>query len=294
MNLAKPTGSVAATLMLTLWAGVSRGQSVAPLEFEVVSIKPSSVRGPRGTGPQFFGCRGGPGSTDPGLITCTQTGVGTLVSLAYRMGLRVSYAKWSSGPNPPLFEIAAKVPHGATKEDVSKMWQEFLKERFELAVHLETQEMAAYELVIAKGGFKAKMWVAGDSDAEPAPWGDFKVDSEGFPVVGAGQAISHFTGGKGYFVAPAGTMKMLATMLEQRLAIYDRISRPVIDATGLEGKYDLKFWWPVGGEGARDGAEGPLLLSALESQIGLKLQPKKSAPVEVLVIDRIARMPSEN
>jgi uncharacterized protein (TIGR03435 family) len=294
MSLGKPTGSHAATLILMLWAGVSWGQSAAPLEFEVVSIKPSAVKGPTSTGPQFFGCRGGPGSTDPGLITCRQAGVGTLVRLAYHMGLRVSYTKWISGPNSPVFEIAAKVPHGATKEDVSNMWQTFLKERFELAVHLESQEMPAYELVIAKGGFKAKMWVAGDSDAEPAPWDDFKVDSEGFPVIGPGQAISHFTGGKGYFVAPAGTMQTLATMLEQRLAIYDRVSRPVIDATGLAGKYDLKFWWPVGGAGARDGAEGALLLSALESQVGLKLQLKKSAPVEVLVIDHIARMPSEN
>jgi uncharacterized protein (TIGR03435 family) len=88
-------------------------------------------------------------------------------------------------------------------------------------------------------------------------------------------------------------MKVLAKMLESRLAINEGVPRPVIDATGLEGKYDLKFWWSPQTD-SNDSAEGPSLLSALESQLGLRLQRKKSAPVEILVIDHIERTPTEN
>ncbi len=89
------------------------------------------------------------------------------------------------------------------------------------------------------------------------------------------ETSTFFTGDKAYFVAPAGTVDILAKMLERRLAIGESVPRAVIDAMRLEGKYDLKF-------------------SALESQLGLKLQPKKSAPVGILVIDHIERTPTDN
>jgi uncharacterized protein (TIGR03435 family) len=292
MTKEKHAGKHVQALVLIFAAWMAWGQSDAPLEFEVVSIKPSPPRGPLG----FFGCRGGPGSNDPGLITCSHEAARSLVPIAYGMGLRVSYAKLNGGTNPPQFEIAAKVPHGATKEQVNQMWQNLLKDRFRLAVHRETQEMQVYEMVIAKGGLKAKEWVDRQSDAEVAPWGPGvapKWDKEGFPMLAPGQTGNFFTGDKAYFAAPAGTMKVLAKMLESRLAINEGVPRPVIDATGLEGKYDLKFWWSPQTD-SNDSAEGPSLLSALESQLGLRLQRKKSAPVEILVIDHIERTPTEN
>jgi uncharacterized protein (TIGR03435 family) len=293
MTREKYIGSLRAALVLVFWAGASWGQSAAPLEFEVVSIKPSAPVGP-GDGPRFFGCRGGPGSSDPGLITCSHEAAVNLVRLAYGMGsVRVSAAKVSSGTNWPLFEIAAKVSPGATKEQVNQMWQNLLEDRFRLAVHRETKEMPVYELVIGKGGFKAKEWMDRQGDAEPAPWEPGsqslpKRDGEGFPVLAPGQTSSFFTGDKAYFTAPAGTVNVLAKMLERRLAIGERVPRPVIDETGLEGKYDIKFWW------SSDSAEEPSMLSALESQLGLKLRPKKLAPVEMLVIDHLERTPTEN
>jgi uncharacterized protein (TIGR03435 family) len=87
-------------------------------------------------------------------------------------------------------------------------------------------------------------------------------------VLAPGQTTSLFTGDKAYFAAPAGTMKVLARMLEGRLAIEDRVPRPVIDATRLGGRYDLKFWWRRA-DVNDSAAEGPSLLSALESQLGL-------------------------
>jgi len=287
----------AAFVLLVLWGGASWGQSAAPLEFEVVSVKPSGPVGRPGDGPRFFGCRGGPGSSDPGLITCSHVPAVHLVGPAYGMGfVRVSTAKLTEGPNPPQFEIVAKVPHGATKEHVEKMWQSLLKDRFKLAVHRETQEMPVYELVVAKGGLKAKEWVEPAPGDTPEPWelGTMpKLDREGFPMVAPGQTSTFHTEGRVWYVAPAGTMNDLARMLEWRLSLNPGVPRPVIDTTGVPGKYDLKFWWSPAADSS-DSVEGPSMLSALEGQLGLKLRPKKAAPVEMLVIDHLERSPTEN
>ncbi len=305
MALEKHAGKHLHTVMLVLgvgWfpgclPGPAWGQSAAPAEFEVVSIK----RSPPGDGRGFYGCRGGPGSSDPGQITCSHATAGMLLRVAYDIDfVRISYGKLTV-PNAPGFQIAAKVPHGATKEQVQRMWQTLLADRFKLAAHRETREMPVYELVVAKGGFKAQEWkdrLASDSGV--APWepgsGRPKRDQDGFPMVPAGQSMSFFfsdsTGDKAYYVAPAGTVPQLADMLEGRLAL-DPHPRPVIDATGLSGKYDLKFWWSPAAD-TNDAAEGPSMLQALESQLGLKLQPKKAAPVEILVIDHLESTPTEN
>jgi uncharacterized protein (TIGR03435 family) len=103
-----------------------------------------------------------------------------------------------------------------------------------------------------------------------------------------------FRSGKAYLVAPAGTIHDLAEMLENRMALTNPgTPRPVIDVTGLKGKYDLKFWWSPEAD-TNDSAEGPSMLSALEGQLGLKLQPKKSAPAETLVVDHLEKTPTEN
>ncbi len=280
-------------LFLACCAGTAWGQSAAPVEFEVVSIKPSAPGDVPGRG--LHGCRGGPGSSDPGQLACSHMVIGNLVPLAYGMGfLRVSYEKLT-GLDQSKFEIVAKVPHGATKEQVRLMWQNLLRERCRLAVHREIREMPVYELIVAKGGFKAKEWVERAPGNTPEPWepGTMpKRDKDGFPVFAPGQSWNFFTEGNAWYTAPAGTTKGLARMLEGRLSLNPGPPRPVIDATGLAGKYDLKFWWSPPADN-NDSAEGPSMLSALESQLGLKLRPKKAAPVEMLIIDHL-EPPTEN
>ena len=277
-------------LILAL-AGAAWGQNAAPVEFEVISIKPT----PADTTSRFYGCRGGPGSNDPGLITCSHESGRALVAPAYDVSFtKLSFVETANGQEPQ-FEIAAKVPSGATKEQVRQMWQKVLADRFKIAVHRETREIPVYELVVGKSGLKAKEWTDRPSDAEAAaePGTPPKRDKDGFPVVPAGQTISFFTGGKAWFVAPAGTMLEVARMLEGRLSLNPGTPRPVLDATGLTGKYDLKFWWSPKAD-TDDSVDGPSMLSALESQLGLKVQPKKAAPIEMLIIDHIERTPTEN
>ena len=224
-----------AAVLLILVTAAAWSQSAAPLEFEwsPLSRRRLAMR------PHFYGCRGGPGSPDradrqpriPSFLIPSAFGVGFT---------RVSMPK--SAGNPPQFEIVAKVPHGATKEQVQQMWQKLLKDRFQLAAHRETREMPVYELVVAKGGFKGKDWVDPAAPADPATssaqGGPPKRDKDGFPIVQPGQSISFFTGGKAWFVAPGGGIDELVRMLEGRLSIDAPTPKPMIHSTGLTGKYD--------------------------------------------------------
>ncbi len=82
-------------------------------------------------------------------------------------------------------------------------------------------------------------------------------------------------------------------MTMARLAEYlaRQMDRPVVDATELKGEYDLTLEWTPDDAGAD--AAGPTLLTALQQQLGLKLQPSK-APIELLVVDSVERKPVEN
>jgi uncharacterized protein (TIGR03435 family) len=143
------------------------------------------------------------------------------------------------------------------------MVRAMLADRFKLATHVETRELPEYELVVAKGTPK---------------FGDAKKEGT---TVNHGRAYIHVQGGNS------------ATLLAEELA--KEVGRPVIDRTGIAGRYDLEFRWTpdsavAGGATAADAP--PSLFTALEEQLGLKLKSAKG-PVQVLVIDH-AEMPSEN
>ena len=72
-----------------------------------------------------------------------------------------------------------------------------------------------------------------------------------------------------------------------------RLSRTVVDKTGLKGNYDLLLTWsPDDGSTASSDSSAPSLFTALQEQLGLRLQPAKG-PVETLVVDHV-EMPTEN
>jgi uncharacterized protein (TIGR03435 family) len=201
----------------------------------------------------------------------------------------------TSGLKPSVqgYDIIAKVPAGATRNQVHRMWQNLLAERFKLVVHRETKEAPVYLLVVAKGGLKAKESAdQPDRDAgEPAiPQGPPKLDDEGFPVVPAGGSLVYYRDNTAHFVASQCSMERLANWLERRLSADTKVPRPVVDATGLTGKYDFKLMWAFGDD---DAAGAPSLPNALESQLGLKVQ-QKTAQIEILVVDHAEKSPIEN
>jgi uncharacterized protein (TIGR03435 family) len=140
--------------LLLLWSS-AQAQAGDSLTFEVASVKPSAPIEPGQ--PLFVGCKGGPGSKqDPGRWTCQNMTVTNMISMAWNLK---RYQMTEQGTNVFVnarFDIAAKLPEGATAEQFRIMQQNMLKERFKLAIHFDKKEMSGYELVVAKGGPKLK------------------------------------------------------------------------------------------------------------------------------------------
>jgi uncharacterized protein (TIGR03435 family) len=155
------------------------------------------------------------------------------------------------------YDLTAKAPgdDAITQEQARLMLRSLLGERFHLKIHSETRELPVYNLIIAKGGPKL---------ATPAP------DAQ--PMLVAGR--------KGLEVT-AGSMDQLAN----HLSLDSHIGRPVIDKTGLTGRYNYAL--PAWGSGASD-PNSPSIFTAVQDQLGLKLESAK-APIEVWVVDSAER-----
>jgi bla regulator protein BlaR1 len=252
----------------------------AQLTFEVASIKPANPDSP---GSQI---RLMPG----GGLNLTNVPLRGMITLAYD----VRDFQVSGGPGwigTERFNVTAKADRATTDspDDFAKMTDDqrktardqvagrlraLLADRFQLVVHRETKEQPIYALVVSKTGAKLK-------EAKEA---------------GARQGMSMNRGRMEGFAAP---MEMLGTILS------NTTGRPVVDKTGLTGKYDFVLeWTPEAGADARaqgfgDGITspapapgGPTIFTALQEQLGLRLDAQKG-PVQIIVIDRVEK-PSEN
>jgi uncharacterized protein (TIGR03435 family) len=160
------------------------------------------------------------------------------------------------------------------------MLQKLLAERFNLAVHFETKTLPVYDLVIATGGPKFKP-AAPDP---PAPSPD--ADPSDHPKPRGGLSM-----GKGMLKLQDMPFSSFVSQLGYA------VDREVIDKTGLVGKYNIDLKWtpddrPGSESGLTDQDAEPHLFTALQEQLGLKLESAKG-PVQTLIIDR-AEMPSAN
>ena len=123
-----------------------------PQSFDVASIRPSGSQSVRGSS-------GGPGSKDTERYTFNAASLRDLITVAWHVD---NFQVSSRGSlDAPLFDLTAAVPAGATKEQFRGMLQNLLVDRFGLKVHIEARDFPAYELVVAKGGFRLKEAVPG-------------------------------------------------------------------------------------------------------------------------------------
>jgi uncharacterized protein (TIGR03435 family) len=157
-----------------------------------------------------------------------------------------------------------------------EMLQTLLTERFQLKTHLETKTLPLYDLVIDKSGSKLK-----PTTALPAPSPEEqKAHPEKYTP-------SSTTMGPGMFEATAMPVRTLASQLASV------VGKPVHDATGLTGSYDISLHFrPDDTSAAGDTTDAPSVFSAVQEQLGLKLVPTKG-PVETLVVDA-AQKPEAN
>jgi len=301
--------AIAGTVLALFVCGAPYGQAAdQPLEFEVASVKPAPPRKegePRG----MMGCFGGPGSKDPVRYSCAKASVSMMVLTAY--GIKNYQLRPPFSPDADQFNVEAKVPPGATAEQVKAMLRNLLAERFKLAFHYEKGETQGYALVVAKSGLKMKE-SAPDTPPESAEGGVPPPalvpvkDADGFVyipprnrmVVGWANGLTRWAGGN----VPVAALTGLSNTLT---------GRPVIDSTGLKGKYDFTLTFSsdsvVGASGpapalsspSDDGGIAPLdgggltVFAALEKQLGLKLEPRKIV-FDVFVIDHAEKTPVEN
>jgi uncharacterized protein (TIGR03435 family) len=267
--------------------------------------------------------RGGPGTDDPGRITYPRVFLMHLLTMAYGVPSdQFSGPEWLSTEQ---YSITARIPPNTTKGQFNLMLRNLLVERFHLALHHETRDFPAYELVVAAGGPKMKPLPSGEdaASAPPASVGraaDSKKDQNGFPVLPPG--VPSATAHAGGMVRSMNrlTMAQFAARLgamvnESNGAGYTDAMPRVVDRTGLTGKFEFKLEFsgsvpmpasvaallaaarydqpPAGASGAIDpGSGGPTLFTALEKQLGLKLVKGKKVSLDVLVIDHVDKVPT--
>lgn len=189
-----------------------------------------------------------------------------------------------------IYDIVAKLSPESTRKQFRVMLQNLLAERFHLALHRGERQMQAYDLIVSKSGPKIKR---SDSQGasrrnnllDAADRSKTYLDQEGFPVLPPGRIGMLSIDGKARMQGLAENMDQLAARIELQLDL------PVVNATGLLGEYDFSLYWAA--ESAAGGDSGPSIFSAVESQLGLKLDPRKVS-VPLIVIDHIDSAPSGN
>jgi len=301
--------AISGALTVLLACAAAYGQPVeAPWEFDAASLKvapPREAGEPRGR----VGCFGGPGSRDPGRFTCARASVSLMALYAY--SLKPEQLRPPVSTDATEFNLEAKVPPGATPEQVRAMLRALLAERLKLEFHRGKAEVDGYTLVVAKGGVKMKESApepasSAGTAAAPASPGPVK-DADGFTyfarrdslAVGDANGLTRWVG----LHVPVDSVpnSVRLTGLLNSLT-----GRPIADSTGLTAKYDFTLTFST--ESASGAAPAPLpeaggvasipdggltVFAAVERQLGLKLVPGKLA-IDTFVIDRAAKTPVEN
>ena len=220
-----------------------------------------------------------------GGFSATGVTVRQLVLRAY--GLQDS--RLVAGPgwmNSDRFDIEARAEGDVTPDRFSSMLRSLLAERFNFGAHDETRDIPIYALVLSRsdgrlGPKLRRSEVDCDAVAEAA------IARGGAPpraTPGEPPACSVGFSGRGQMAARSKPLPALLTFFSQVTA------RTVVDRTGLTGIFDVDLTWTP--DAAQPDADGPSIFTAVQEQLGLKLEPLKT-PVMVLVVDRV-ESPSEN
>jgi uncharacterized protein (TIGR03435 family) len=189
---------------------------------------------------------------------------------------RVQADQLSGGPgwiDSERYDVSGRPATDAPWEQQLLMVQRLLADRFQLSIRREMRQAPAYALVVSKNEPKLKAAAPCTNSA-------------------AGSRCGGFTTRPGSFVGRSVSIAQVATLLT------GRSGRPVVNRTSIEGVYDVELTWtpdpsqlprgPAPDDAPPFDPSGPSLFTALDEQLGLKLEPT-TAPKEHLVIDRIER-----
>jgi uncharacterized protein (TIGR03435 family) len=195
--------------------------------------------------------------SDPGRITMQNVTLKRCIMRAYE----VPDIQITGGPkwlDASRYDIEARAGYAAQYTELNQMLQTLLAERFRLKLHHETRSLQGYAIVVAKDGLKMKPSAPGTR--------------------------GHTNDGPGSVVSTATSISRLALKLSNLLKL------PVVDETGVNGSFDFTLHWIP--DEAADPTAGPSLFTAIQEQLGLRLEGRK-VPTDMLVVDS-AEPPSAN
>jgi len=251
-----------------LLSGLAWGQSdPAPLSFEVADIQLNKSGKPDMRAQLLPG----------GRVQIENVPMKRLIVEAWRL----TDDRVSGGPgwiNTDRFDIVAKAVPTSSEDDLRRMLQTMLAERFKLVIHHEEKVLPVYALVAGK---KDKLQPAADPNG--------KLQCK--PGEGAQE--------QNHLVCQNVTMADLIGLLPRFAPAY--IDLPVVDLTELKGAYDLKFDWMSRGNynnamtKSANGESDPLAVSIFDAvgKLGLKMENRK-LPIDTIVIESVERVPTEN
>jgi uncharacterized protein (TIGR03435 family) len=282
--------------LLALCAPLAAYTQTAPArpEFEVASVRPAD---PLTSGGQTvnIGIR-----IDGAQFSCSSYSLKDYLRFAYNVkAYQVDGPDWMASAR---FAVTAKIPDGVPRDQVREMVKNLIEDRFKMKVHTIQKEFPIYALIVDKGGVKMK-----EVESAGTPPSSINVKAQG----GAGGVgVDLGNGSAFYFADDKFTGKKLYMVtLADALSIF--MDRPVIDMTGLKGAYDFEFHMSEEDYRAllirsavNNGVNLPpqalqfltsspdSLFSAVQL-VGLKLDARK-APLDVIVVDSVAKAPTEN
>jgi uncharacterized protein (TIGR03435 family) len=296
-----------AILLFILAAQLVHTQPAEKREFEVASFHsageadvrvPESVKQSR---------EGGPGTSDPERMVFSRVPLDGIISYAFDLSTRqISAPDWTSTER---YTIVAKIARGTDIAGSKEMLRNLLVERLGLAYHMQTRSLSGFEVRIAPGGPKLKRSESAGNDNAVRPVGiSLTTNAEGFPILPPGDHSGEARS-KGVFhlTFRDASLSELAERLGPRLGydskkidldapgqfLYRTQPAPVVDKTGLEGRYDFTLVFPAGGIHAPSSVPDIMkrIQKALEAQLGLTLVTAR-VPESVLVIDRLQQVPT--
>jgi uncharacterized protein (TIGR03435 family) len=292
-------------LIALAWSStLAHAQSQAEPSFEVASIRPSAPLSPEMTaGIQVDGAQ----------VRCLQLSLRDYIRWAFNVkDYQIAGPDWLAGAR---FDITAKLFSKATDKQLAEMMEHLLATRFQMKLHRETRELPVYALLIAKGGAKLKASKDASIVVEKDVVQKEEAGKDSVSVVAQGNS-----GGTTVDLGNGSSFSMgdnkieahkiaLAPFVETLASFSDR---PILDLTGLAGLYDITLEFSpddfrallIRGAISRGAVFPPEVLKQLDSasddsigaameRLGLKLESRK-APVEMLVIDRMEKTPSDN
>ena len=230
--------------------------------FDVASIKPSRLSGEGRNRENVI--------ANPGTLTMHNVSLKSALQWAYRMKeYQVSGPTWIGDER---FDISAKAADAAGEDQLRAMLQNLLTERFKIVLHHEKKDLLFYALLVAKNGPKL---AAGKTDGKSA------IEPKGMGLAAQDTSLSEV----------ADILTMIATRLNLP---------PVIDMTGLKGRFDFTVDATdlLQSLGAGNVAPDPSAIMVgvseiLQEQLGLRAELRK-ALTDVLIVDRAEKLPTAN